>query len=67
LAICRRLVEAGHADQALHVYRGDVLALTVTSITQGASLEINAKGTGFIRLRAVRTASLVRQINGGGA
>jgi hypothetical protein len=68
LSICRRLIEAGYdADQALHVHRGDVLALTVASIAQGASLEINAKGTGFIRLRAVRTASPVRQIGGGGA
>ena len=67
LSICRGLIEAGHADQALHVYRGDVLALTVASIAQGACLEINAKGTGFIRLRAVRTASPVRQIDGGGA
>jgi hypothetical protein len=68
LSICRRLIEAGYdADQALHVHRGDVLALTVASIAQGASLEINAKGTGFVRLRAVRTASPVRQIGGGGA
>ena len=67
LSICRRLIEAGYADQALHVYRGDVLALTVASIAQGACLETNAKGTGFIRLRAVRTASPVRQIDGGGA
>ena len=68
LSICRRLIEAGYdADQALQVYRGDVLALTVVSIAQGACLEINAKGTGFIRLRAVRTASPVRQIDGAGA
>jgi hypothetical protein len=67
LSICRRLIEAGYADQALHVYRGDVLALTVASIAKGASLEINAKGTGFVRLHAVRTASPVRQIDGGGA
>ena len=67
LSICRRLIEAGYADQALHVYRGNVLALSVASIAQGACLEINAKGTGFIRLRAVRTASPVPQIDGGGA
>ena len=68
LSICRRLIEAGYdADQALHVHRGDVLALTVASIAKGASLEINAKGTGFVRLHAVRTASPVRQIDGGGA
>jgi hypothetical protein len=67
LSICRRLIEAGYADQALHVYRGDVLALTVASIAKGASLEINAKGTGFVRLHAVRAASPVRQIDGGGA
>jgi hypothetical protein len=68
LSICRRLVEAGHdGNQPLHVYRGDVLALTVASVADGARLEINAKGTGFIRLRAVRTASPIRQINRGGA
>jgi hypothetical protein len=39
LSICRRLVAAGYdGDQALHVYRGDVLTLTVASIAEGASL-----------------------------
>jgi hypothetical protein len=67
LVMCRRLLAAGYGgEQVLHVYRDGVLALTVASIAQGESLEINTKGTGFTRFRAVRTASQVRQFGGGG-
>ena len=39
LALCRRLVEAGHDPaRPLHAYRGDVLALAVTSIGLGARI-----------------------------
>jgi hypothetical protein len=48
LARCRQLVARGYdPDLPLHVYRGDVLALTVRSIGEGARLEINGYGTGF--------------------
>jgi hypothetical protein len=40
----------------LVVYRNGLLALRVRSIADAASLEVNAKGTDFVR-RAVRTAS----------
>ena len=57
LSLCRKLIDTG-IDQAtvLHVYRGDLLCLIVRSINTGAHVEINAKGTGFIGRRAVRTA-----------
>jgi hypothetical protein len=41
LALCRRLVEHGHDPAAeLHAYRGDVLALKVRSIGEGAKLTV---------------------------
>src|SRR5665811_847383 len=62
LTLCRRLIEVGYdAATPLLVYRGEVLALTIRSIGQAARLEINSKGTGFIRHRAVRTAPPVRR------
>lgn len=62
LALCRRLIEAGHDPAvALEVYRGNVLALAVRSIGEGAELEVNNKGTGFVRSRTVRTALPMRQ------
>jgi hypothetical protein len=65
LALCRRLIEAGHDPaMALEVYRGKVLALAVRSIGEGAGLDVNSKGSGFVRSRTVRTAPPVRQ-NGG--
>lgn len=57
LGQCRKLVATGiNPATALHVYRGDTLCLIIRSIGTGARLEINAKGTGFIGRRAVRTA-----------
>jgi hypothetical protein len=42
LALCRKLVDAGHDPATpLKVYRGDVLALRVRSIGQGAWMQIN--------------------------
>ena len=62
LTLCRRLIAVGYdAATPLLVYRGEVLALTIRSIGQAARLEINSKGTGFIRHRAVRTAPPVRR------
>jgi hypothetical protein len=48
----------------LWAYRGDTLALIVTSIGQGARLEVNARGTGFIPRRARRAASPMRRTDG---
>ena len=45
----------------LDAYRGDVLCLRVRSIGEGARLEVNTKGTGFIAHRAVRAGPLVRK------
>ena len=62
LALCRKLVEADYEPTTpLEAWRGNILCLKVRSIGEAARLEINAKGTGFIPLRAVRTASPVRQ------
>jgi hypothetical protein len=58
LALCRMLVEVGHdPSMPLHVYRGDVLALTVRSIAEAAALQVNARGTGFRPLCEVGAAS----------
>jgi hypothetical protein len=64
LAMCCQLINAGHdPDRPLHVYRKNTLALRVRSIGEAAALEINSKGTGFIKCRhAVRTAPPVAQL-----
>jgi hypothetical protein len=52
LALCRALVEAGFDPAAaLHVFRGDVLALLVRSIGEAARLEVASSGIGFTALR----------------
>ena len=62
LALCRALIEAEHNPATpLDAYRGDVLCLRVRSIGEGARLEVNTKGTGFIAHRAVRAGPLVRK------
>jgi hypothetical protein len=65
LATCRELLDQGHNPATrLHCYRGDILALAVRSIGEGAALSVNSKGSGFIRCpRSVRIASPVdRQV-----
>jgi hypothetical protein len=48
LALCRKLVEAGHdPDIPLEAYRGGTLALRVKSIGRAAGLEVNSACTGF--------------------
>jgi hypothetical protein len=55
LAMCRELISAGLSpDEALEVRRSGQLALIVRSLRDGARLEVNAKGTGFVSRRAVR-------------
>jgi hypothetical protein len=62
LSLCRRLLEAGHDPATrLNIYRGVVLALTVRSIGEAAQLEINSKGTDFVRRRDVRAAPPMRK------
>jgi hypothetical protein len=57
LALCRKLVEAGHDPRRrLHACRGGVLALRVRSIGEAADLEINGHGTGFKQARDGGTA-----------
>jgi hypothetical protein len=49
---CQRLVNAGHdPNRPRHAYRGSTLALRVRSVGEGARLEINHHGTGFIARR----------------
>ena len=49
LAMCRRLVAVGYDPATpLHCYRGDTLCLTARSIGEGADLQVNSDGTGFI-------------------
>ena len=68
LTLCARLIERGvHPDRKLLCFRGDVLALTVRSIGDGARLALNGKGTGFIKARVpVCIGSLVRSNARGG-
>jgi hypothetical protein len=63
LALCQKLIEAGcDPGRGLNVYRGDVLALRVRSIGEAAGLEINSKGSGFIKRRVpVRIAPPIAQ------
>ena len=60
LLLCGRLIEAGHNQNwPLHTYRDETLCLTISSISAGACLEVNAKPTGFISHPAVRTPAPV--------
>jgi hypothetical protein len=64
LALCRRLVETGCDPRTpLEAWRGNVLCLRIRSIGEGASLEINADGTGFRRRRAPDAAQAMRNSN----
>ena len=58
LAICRALVRDGiDPTTPMECYRGDTLALRVRSVGEAANLDLNSKGTGFVRCRqAVRIA-----------
>ena len=63
LELCRRLIAAGHDPATpLEAYRGESLCLKVRSIGEAAGLEINARGTGLIPFRAVRTVPPVAPI-----
>ena len=58
LALCRKLVTAGHdPERPLHAYRGNVLALRVCSIGEGAQLAIGGGGVGFRRRKGPVAAS----------
>jgi hypothetical protein len=47
LRLCRKLVDAGHDPSTpLEAYRGDLLALRVKSIGQGAHLKVDVAPTG---------------------
>jgi hypothetical protein len=60
LMLCRKLVKAGFDPRTpLEAWRNRTLALRVRSIGEAALLEINSKGTGFVRHLSVRTASPV--------
>jgi hypothetical protein len=49
LALCRKLVEAGHDPATpLHAYRGETLALKIRSIGEAARLRVSPHGVGFI-------------------
>jgi hypothetical protein len=66
LALCRALVTAGHDPRRpLHAYRGDVLALLVRSIGEGACLRVATHGVGFERIPECTGGSRARQ-NGQG-
>ena len=70
LALCRRLVEAGHDSATpLEAWRGDVLCLRIRSIGEAAQFSIEDDRHGRPRLRRWRNrprgcgaAPLVRQI-----
>jgi hypothetical protein len=62
LNLCRALIRGGHDPATpMAVFRGEVLALKVRSIGEMAVLEINGKGTAFIKRRkAVGTGAPMR-------
>jgi hypothetical protein len=61
-ALCRALVAGGHDPRRpLHAYRGDVLALVVRSIGDGACLRVATHGVGFERISECTGGSRVRQ------
>ena len=61
LGLCKALLAAGlDPDSALQVYRAGTLALSIRNISEAAGLEVNAKGTGFVRA-PVRTAPPMRK------
>ena len=63
LALCRKLVDAGHDPAApLEAYRDSTLALRIRSIGEAAGLEVASHGAGFIRAAKRRRASLVSPI-----
>jgi hypothetical protein len=67
LALCRKLIEAGHdPDRPMQVWRGPVLCLHVRSIGEAANLEINGHGTGFKVRHKGDGAPPVRQSRFGG-
>jgi hypothetical protein len=62
LSLCRLLVKHGFdPERPLLVFRGEVLALRIRTIREGASLEVNSLGTDFVPFRGLRAASLVRK------
>jgi hypothetical protein len=62
LALARLLIEAGHdSNRPLHAFRGDILALTIRSIGEGARLRIATHGVGFERLPECTGGPPVRQ------
>ena len=65
LALCRKLIEAGHDPAApLEAYRGNTLALRVKSIGQDAALRVGTGGNGapiFAPMPGADIAPLVRQ------
>jgi hypothetical protein len=55
LDLCRALIKAGHdPKRALHAYRGEVLALAVRCIGEGARLTVEDDSRGTPRLRRWR-------------
>jgi len=63
LALCRKLIEAGHdPGTPLEAYRGDTLCLRVRSIGEAAGLRMDTDKTGrpvFKREKTTARASLV--------
>jgi hypothetical protein len=48
-------------QRPLLVYRKGTLAIRIRSIREGAALEVDPQGTGFIAFRGLRPASPVRK------
>lgn len=61
LALCRKLIDAGHDPATpLDVYRGKTLALRIRSIGEAAAIEIRGDCVGFRPARGLGTGSPVR-------
>jgi hypothetical protein len=63
LKLCRLLIKAGHdPDSPLHVYRGATLALTVSSIGEGAALRATTTVAGRPIFKPVYPHNLVHAL-----
>lgn len=62
LSLCRLLVKHGFdPERPLLVFRGEVLALKIRTLREGAALEVNKDGTGFRPFRGGDAGSLGRK------
>lgn len=59
LAACRKLIATGFdPNRALHVYRGETVALTIRTIAEGAALSVDESRSSFCRWKPFSRAAV---------